>query len=439
MQIKAVKPIDFELSRRKRVAAYARVSVETEMSQHSMANQINYYSSLIKSRADWDFVGVYADEGFTGTKADRPGFQNLISDCKAGKIDLILVKSISRFARNTVDLLNTVRHLKDLGIDVVFEKENINSISPQGELLLTLIASFAQEESRSVSENTKWAIRKKFEQGIDLCTHVYGYRWDGSKFHIVPEEAEIVREVFRRYLDGQSPDQIAGVLASRGIRGIRGALFQYTSIWDILRQERYIGNALLQKTFTENHITKKTIRNKGEMQKFYAEGTHPAIIDKETFNAVQEEIKRRAELGYLANQSLSFSCFTGKVFCSECGRTYRRRMSGMKGRISKQYRWICGNKLAHTVSFCNSQNVPETQLYALTSEVLNCSSFDKKQFDGAVERILVSRPNTLTFIMKDGTSVTKTWICTTPNTKMREELNGNISNSDSGNTEQICI
>lgn len=438
MEIKRIESVNSQLFRRMKVAAYARVSVETELSQHSLSNQISYYSSYIKSRPDWEFVGVYADEGYTGTKTERPGFQSLIKDCNSGKIDLILAKSISRFARNTVDLLNTVRHLKNLGINVRFEKENIDSISPQGELLLTLIASFAQEESRSVSENTKWAIQKKFEQGIDLCTETFGYRWNGHEFQIVPEQAEIVREVFQSYLEGRSPDQIASSLAARGIKGTRGHLLQYSSVCAILRQERYIGDSLLQKTFRENHITKKTIRNKGEMQKFYAEGTHPPIIDKQTFYAVQEEIKRRAELGYLANQSISFSCFTGKVVCGRCGHTYRRRMCGMKGRTTKQYYWKCGTKISGTQEACSSQNVPERVLFSLTAEVLNSENFTDMQFEESINRILVSQNSTLTFVMKDGTEITRTWICTTRNKKIREEINGKISNSDSCNIKQIC-
>ena len=188
MQIRVEKAIKKPLFKHQNVAAYARVSVENELTDHSLANQIEYYKSYINKRPLWNFIGVYADEGITGTKLNRPGFQNLLKDCENGKINIVLTKSISRFARNTVDLLNETRHLKELGINVWFEKENLWSISPEGELMLTLLASFAQEESRSVSENTKWIIQKRFAQGIGNNYFLFGYKWDGKTFQIVPEQ-----------------------------------------------------------------------------------------------------------------------------------------------------------------------------------------------------------------------------------------------------------
>ena len=248
-KITIVKPDNFPILKRLKVAAYARVSVESELAEHSITNQIETYSRYIQSRANWDFVGVYADSGFTGTKANRPGFQRMLEDCEAGKIDLILAKSISRFARNTVDLLNTLRHLKERGINVHFEKENIDSTSPSGELMLTLLASFAQEESRSVSDNTKWVIRKRFEQGIVHQHYLYGYKWTGTAFEIVPSQAQVIRTIFLDYLSGLSPYLIAKKLNDEGIKSLRGGHFHESHVWTILRLEKYKGDSLLQKTF----------------------------------------------------------------------------------------------------------------------------------------------------------------------------------------------
>ena len=207
------------LVRRKRVAAYARVSMETEQLLHSLSAQVSYYNALIQKNPNWEYAGVYVDEGITGTSTKhREDFKRLIADCKARKIDMILVKSISRFARDTVDTLKTTRFLKTLGIDVYFERENIHSMSEDGEFLLTLLASYAQEESRSISENIKWATRKKFEAGISNGHKApYGYSWDGEMYRIIPAQGEVVKEIYRRYLTGESAYGIAKILADRGI------------------------------------------------------------------------------------------------------------------------------------------------------------------------------------------------------------------------------
>lgn len=422
--VSMIRPVLQPYLVKKKVAAYARVSVEGELPEHSLATQVSVYRDMITSRSDWDFAGVYADMAFTGTKADRPGFRSLLSECEKGGVDIILVKSISRFARNTVDLLSSVRRLKELGISVRFERERIDTMTFEGELMITLLASFAQEESRSVSENTKWLIRKRFEAGIGNEFVMYGYRWNGSEFTVVPEQAEVVRTIYSDYLSGMTPHQIAGKLSAAGVPSTRGGTFSDSLVWKILRLEKYRGDSLLQKTFTKDHISKKKKVNSGELPMYYAEGTHPQIIDDETYDAVQEEIKQRAELGYLANQSISFSCFTGKVICGNCGRTYRRRMSGMRHRIHKDYKWICGNKIEHTSSFCSARNVPERILYSCTSEILQTEEFSKKQFDEAIEAIIVNKPRNLTFRMRDGREISKTWLSITNNTKIREAING---------------
>jgi DNA invertase Pin-like site-specific DNA recombinase len=261
------------LPRRKRVAAYARVSVERDRTMHSLSAQVSYYSKLIQSRGEWEYVGVYADFAETGTTGNRTEFQRLLDDCNSGKIDIILVKSISRFARNTVDLLETVRRLKEQGIEVRSEKENISSMSGDGELMLTILASFAQEESFSMSENIKWRFRRGFQNGKQKRTQVYGYRWDGQNFVPEPDEAEIVRFIFSEYLAERSPRTIAATLNEKGVKSMHGCKFNMAVIFSMLENEKYIGTIVMQKTFVEDPIAKRKVKNNGELPRYVIEDT----------------------------------------------------------------------------------------------------------------------------------------------------------------------
>ena len=285
---------------KKRVAAYARVSEDDDPMLHSVEAQISYYSQLIQSNPDWIYAGVYADKGISGTGVKkRSSFQEMMKACEDGLIDIILCKSISRFARNTVDLLNAIRHLKDLGIEVQFEREHISSLSKDGEFMLTLLASFAQEESRSISENVKWGVRKKFANGeyLALHDHVLGYRYDRENkcYAIIPEEAEIVREIFRLYLEGVTTVEICRILNADGKRSTLGGIFKAPRITEIICNEVYAGHRLLQKKYIDSYLTKRLITNKGELPKYFCEDTHEAIIDQETFDRAQEEHRRRSE------------------------------------------------------------------------------------------------------------------------------------------------
>ena len=425
---------------KKKVAAYARVSVDFEANLLSLSTQINYYSSLIKSRVDWEFAGIYSDEGLSGTKANRPGFQGLIDQCNLGKVDMIITKSISRFSRNTVDLLNTVRALKEKGINIYFERENINTISKDGELFLSLLASFAQEESRSISENTKWAIRKGFEEGIGNSFCLFGYRWNGKDFIIEESEADTVKLIFCSYLNGMSPDGIAKLLNSKGIKSYRNEEFKYSSIWTILRQLKYTGDSILQQTFIESHLTHKTMKNNGELPKYFVEETHPVIIEKEQFNKVQTEIERRKKLGYLANQSITFSCFTSKLHCSICGKTYRKRANSNKsstGKVCKYTRWICGTKIAKTAHACPSCNVPDKILNQLSAEVINSEELNEELFNLLIEKITVGEYE-LIFHFKDGHTQKKTWK-SKKNHKTRIKNNAKESKKDTSNISSVYI
>lgn len=280
--------------KRKKVAAYARVSMESERLQHSLSAQVSYYSELIQSNPEWEYAGVYADSGISGTETEkRSEFNRLMEDCENHLVDIVLTKSISRFARNTVDLLNTVRHLKELGVEVRFEKEGINSMSGDGELMLSILASFAQEESHSISENCKWGIRKMYEQGKPRNCMLYGYRVVNGKLTIKEDEAEVVRHIFQLFLEGDSCYVISQKLEKEGAKSYRGKPFKDAVIMRMIRQEKYTGCTMGQKFYAENHITHKQVKNKGELPMYYMEQTHPAIISYETFQAAQEEFAKR--------------------------------------------------------------------------------------------------------------------------------------------------
>ncbi len=278
------------------MAAYVRVSTEKEMALNSLENQAEFYTAQIKVAPDWEFAGIYEDRGISGTKEMRPAFQQMPADCRAGKIDLILTKAFTRFARNTVVLLSTLRELKALGVDVYFEKDNIHSLSENGEFLITLLAAYAQAESYSASENQKWRIKKAFEEGRTTIGKMIGYRLKDGVLTVVPKEAEIVRQIFGDYLSGMGENAIAKKLIRMGIAPARSQrLWNRTSIRRILTNEKYCGNMLLQKTYTENYINKKTIENHGERTRYLVENSHEAIIPKAMFDAAQAERRKRRE------------------------------------------------------------------------------------------------------------------------------------------------
>lgn len=396
------------IPQRKRVAAYARVSADEADNIDSLSAQISRYSTLIQSTYGWDYAGVFSDEGITGTRIERPGFMALMAEADKGNIDIILTKSISRFSRNTVDLLTAVRHLRDIGVSVRFERENIDTLSESGELMLTLLASFAEEESHSISENVRWAIRKRFEKGIGNSFVLYGYIWDGEEFHIVDEEAAVIRRIFSEYLSGRSPQMIAKELTAEGIRPRRNdEAFGYSAVFTILRQEKYTGDSILQKTFTTDFLRHSFKKNEGELPRYLVEGTHPAIISHETFRKAQEEIERRRALGFMANQRQRFSVFTRKLFCSSCGHTYRKKIVTRPNTIP-YVSWVCGTKFSHGASACSSRNVPDRALWELTADVLGADTVDSAAFNEKMDHILVSE-YTLTFIMKDGSEEIRHW------------------------------
>lgn len=411
-KINKIEPKVSQMPTRKRVAAYARVSMESERLQHSLSAQVSYYSGLIQKNPAWEYVGVYADDGVTGTKAEaRLEFNRMLIDCEAGKIDIILTKSISRFARNTVDLLSTVRHLKELGIPVHFEKEHIDSLSEDGELMLTLLASFAQEEVRSLSDNVKWGTRKRFEKGIPNGKfQIYGYRWDGDHLVIEPEEAKIVKLIYDNFLNGLSAETTEKQLAEMGVKSYKGQHFGNTSIRQILGNITYTGNLLFQKEYVVDPISKKSKINRGELPQYWVENTHEAIIPMEVYQAVQAEKARRRELGALANWSINTTCFTSKIKCGCCGKSYQR--SNRKGRKDPNANytiWVCGTRRKSGNAHCRNKDIPEAMLKQACADVLGLEKFDESVFSEQIERIEVPAPNEMLFYFKDGHTVPHHW------------------------------
>ena len=378
MKIRRVQPSPI-LQKKLRVAAYARVSVDTL--HHSLAAQVSYYSSLIQNNPAWEYAGVYADEGITGTSTThRTEFKRLIADCNAGKIDLVLVKSISRFARDTVDCLHTVRQLKEKGIAVRFERENIDSTSEDGELLLTLLASFAQEESRSIGDNIRWGVRRRFAEGIPNGHKApYGYQWDGEMFRIIQAEGEIVKEIFRRYLAGESAYAIAKTLAGRGITGRQGRPIEQTTVKDILSNISYTGTMALQKNYiTEGHIRK---RNKGELPMYLVEGTFEPLVSKTDFDNAQEIRQRRAAQS--GNRNSVRMPFSGIVKCGCCGGGFSRRTAG------KYRRWGCNTRERKGSTACDSRPIKEEELVAAVRTVMEKDDFDAAELKRKVSKIVI--------------------------------------------------
>ncbi len=392
----------------KRVAAYARVSSDKDTALHSLSAQISHYNEYISNHIGWEFAGVYADEGISGTKDTRPEFTRMLEDCRSGKIDLVVTKSITRFARNTVTLLNTVRELKLLGIDVYFEKENMHSISANGELMLTLLAMYAEEEARSVSENQKWRIQKMFEQGRPNTGRMLGYYLKDGQLVIIPEEAKIVRQIFTDYLSGMGRLAIAKKLNETKVPTVRGTgEWREGSIYRILHNEKYTGDMLLQKTYTTDFRTKKRVINKGEKRRYYVEGSHAPIISKELFREVQNEILRRQQQ-IKAPESTSPGILSGMITCAHCGKHFRRRIANASTKYAKPA-WICATFVTKGKDFCDNKQIPEHILIAKILEVLNLTSLDGIDIRDYIAEVVCTRERELTFVLTSGKRVTTVW------------------------------
>lgn len=392
-----------KLEQKKRVAAYARVSCGKDAMLHSLSAQVSYYSNFIQSHPEWIYAGVYVDEAKSGTKNNRDGFQQMIADCRAGKVDMILTKSISRFARNTVALLQTARECKALGVDIYFEEQNIHTISGDGELMMTILASYAQEESLSASENQKWRILKNFKEGKPWSGTIHGYRYEKGKYAIVPDEAALIQKIFQWYQEGYGYNAIAQRLNAEGAKTRNDKLWCQSTIMAILRNEAFTGDLLLQKTYRENHMTKRKRINQGEHPMFRVEDAHEAIVCKETFDAVQKEIAHRANRFQKPATSKPVHPFNGKLVCGVCGGSYHRKETHA-GPV-----WTCGRFNTFGKSACASKHIPEDILMSVTAAVLDFTTFDEQAFRDRVDRIQVRNENTLIYRLKDATETIVKW------------------------------
>ena len=393
-----------QLKRKLRVAAYARVSSSKDAMLHSLSAQVSYYNKYISSHDDWEFVGIYADEGISGTKEDRDEFQRMINDCRAGKIDLILTKAISRFARNTMTMLEIVRELKNLNVDVFFEEQNLHSISSDGEMVLTLLASVAQEEARSVSENQKWRIRKDFEKGLIWGGNsAYGYRIINKKMVIIPEEAKLVKRIFQLYIGGLGFQKISKLLNDEGIPAMRAKRWNKQSLQQIIANINYTGDLLLQKTYNENYLTKKTKINRGELDQFFVENDHEAIITRDEYYAALEIRRKRVEYFKLDNFKVHTYPLTGFVRCGNCGKNYNHK------RTRYTEKWSCVTYQNMGKAECDAKSVPDAELTRITLEVLNIKELDRDLIEDKLECIEVFKDNKLLYHLLDGSTVERTW------------------------------
>lgn len=360
---------------KKRVAAYARVSTNTEEQLTSYEAQVKHYTEYIQSKEytdHWQFVSVYTDKGISGTSTSkREGFNRMIQDALAGKIDRIVTKSVSRFARNTVDTLTTIRKLKDKGVGVFFEKENIDTLDSKGELLITIMSSLAQEESRSISENVTWGWRKRIADGkvTVAYSHFLGYeKGEDGTMQIVEDEARIVRQIYGMFLDGKTPSGIAARLSRQGIPSPAGKeKWQSSTVKSILTNEKYKGDALLQKTFTVDFLQKKKKANEGEVPQYYVENSHPAIVTEEVFDLVQHELRRRQQKG---RHTSAASIFSNRIVCGECGAYYGSKVwhstDAYRSRI-----WRCNRKYETKGSPCPSPHLREAELQDAFLKAIN--------------------------------------------------------------------
>jgi len=382
---------------KRRVAAYARVSTNDEEQLTSYKTQVKYYTKHIQSNPEWEFAGMYADRDRSGTTTKRrDDFNRMISDALAGKIDLIITKSVSRFARNTVDTLTIVRQLKEKGVEVYFEKENIYTLDSKGELLITIMSSLAQEESRSISENVTWGQRKRMQDGkVSLpYKHFLGYEKgpDGAPV-IVEEEAEIVRLIYRLFLYGKSPSAIATMLTGEGILTPGGKIgWRPNAVISILTNEKYSGNALLQKKFTVDFLTKKQKVNEGEVPQYFVENSHPAIIDPELFDLVQYEMKQRKESGRWTS---SVHPFSGKIFCGECGGVYGSKIWNGNNSEYRRTVWQCNEK--YRGQHCTTPHFTDKQIQvaflAAFNERLDCKAEILEAYDEVLRVLTRGLPN----------------------------------------------
>lgn len=353
---------------KRKVCGYARVSTDHDEQLTSYEAQLGYYTNYIKAHDDWEFVGMYSDEGISGTNTKhRAGFKSMVRDAKAGKVDLILTKSVSRFARNTVNSLTTIRELKECGVEIYFEKENIWTMDSKGEVLITIMSSLAQEESRSISENVAWGKRKGMQDG-KVSVNYKRFLDYGKGMQVIPEEAKIVKSIYRLYLEGLSEQAICNRLMEKGILSPGGkTTWHRTLIKSILTNEKYKGSALLQKTFTEDFLTKKHKKNNGELPQYYIEKSHEAIIAPDIFEKAQDERARRRQR---THHYSGVSSFSYKIICGECGHPFGSKVWHSNDKYRRVI-WQCNQKFRDKDHRCETPHITEDEIKDAFVKALN--------------------------------------------------------------------
>ena len=392
---------------KRKVAAYARVSTDNEDQKTSYAAQVDYYTNYIKSRSDWEFAGMYSDEGVTGTSLKkREGFTHMVQDALDGKIQLIVTKSVSRFARNTVDSLTTIRKLKEHGIEVYFEKEAIWTFQARGEILLTILSSLSQEEARSISENVTWGLRKKFADGKFSVgySHFLGYdKGEDGNLAINEEQAKIVRLIFQLFLEGMTAGRIAKELTARHILTVTGKeKWNAKTIRGVLANEKYTGCARIQKTFTPDFLTKKAVKNCGQVPSYFVEQSHPAIIDPAVFEMVQREMERRTREG---GRYSGVNIFSGKIRCGACGGYFGSKV------------WHSTDKYRRVIYRCNNKyDGKKCQTPHVTEEEI------KEAFVTAFNRLVTEREEIIANARLVRQTLCDTTALTEEKAKLQQEL-----------------
>ena len=412
--VKVIEPISTKVQvetgqrpKKLRVAAYARVSTEQDEQESSYEAQVDFYTRYINSNTEWELVEVFADRGITGTNTkNRESFKRMVDMALGGQIDLILTKSISRFARNTVDTLQTVRNLKAAGVEVIFEKENLRTFDPKCEVMLTIMSSLAQEESRSISENVRWGKQKSMQDGnVSLPYKSFlGYRKgkDGRP-EVVEEEAKIVREIYQMFLDGKTIRNIAGSLTKQGVPTPRGKqVWSVSTIRSILTNEKYMGDAILQKTYTVDYLTKEVRKNNGEVKQFLVEQSHEPIIAPDTFAEVQEKLKQHIAIRTKVRSNHPFShC----IICGDCGEFYGHKV--WHNSVKPYDVWYCNHRYSNAEK-CLTPTLREDEIMAAFATALSETGTPHVEYSEVlwrekVESVTIYQDQRMVFHFKDGT------------------------------------
>lgn len=376
----------FSPTNKRKVAAYARVSTDSSEQETSFEAQVDYYTKYITERDDWELTQVYTDEGISAVNTKkREGFKRVVTDALDGRFDLLVTKSVSRFARNTVDSLQTIRRMKEAGVECYFEKEQIWTFDGKGELLITIMSSLAQEESRSISENVTWGQRKRFSDGkVSLpYKRFLGYeKGADGRPKVVESEAKVVRQIYQMYLSGMTIRQICAALTDQGIPTPGGKeKWSVSTVNSILRNEKYKGEALLQKTFCEDFLTKKMVKNEGQVPQYYVTESHPAIVSPELFELVQQAMAKNARIGQGRSNA---SPFSGRIICAECSEYYNARTWHSQDAYKKRV-WQCGDKYRERGNIkCKTPHLTEEQLNSIFINAFNQIVSDRERYLAAL-------------------------------------------------------